>query len=89
MCSSDLAALPGFDIAIWWGLIAPAATPKALIARINADVATVLKDADLKERFAPFGIAPTATTPAEFDALIHRDVARFGKAVADAGVRID
>jgi tripartite-type tricarboxylate transporter receptor subunit TctC len=83
------AALPGFEQSAWHGLLAPAGTPQAVVAKLNADVLRVLRLPDVLERFGVQGFEAIGGTPAEFAAFIKRDVAKYEKLVKAAGIRID
>jgi len=67
-------------------LCAPASTPKALVARIQADIARVLEMAETKRLLAAQGVEAVSSTPEAFSELIRSEVARFAKLVKDAGI---
>jgi tripartite-type tricarboxylate transporter receptor subunit TctC len=73
------AGYPTFDFDGWFGVMAPAGTPKPIIAKLNKDFGTVLADAAQKKRFAVLGVELVGSTPEAFDKLIARDAERFGK----------
>jgi len=79
----------GFDAVTWFGLLAPAATPKDVIAKLNAEFNKALKLPELGKRLGDEGADIAGGTPEEFAALIKGDIPRWGKVVKDAGVRID
>lgn len=81
--------LPGYEQSAWHGLLAPAATPQAIITKLHAEVARVLRSQDVAERFAAQGIDIIGSSPAEFAAFIKQDVAKYEKLVKTAGIRID
>ena len=81
--------LPGYEQSAWHGLLAPAATPQAIITRLHAEVARVLRTQDVADRFAVQGIEVIASSPVEFAAFIRQDVAKYEKLVKTAGIRID
>jgi tripartite-type tricarboxylate transporter receptor subunit TctC len=81
--------LPGFETVAWFGLLAPAGTPRAVIDRINAGVNQALGEADVRERLAALGCDPAGTTPEAFAARINGDVARWKKLAAEKGIRAD
>ena len=83
------AALPGFDLGSWFGILAPAATPKEVLARLHAEIAKALKSDDIKARFAEIGAEPVGNTPDEMRAQIAAETARFAKLVKDAKVAIE
>ena len=59
------AGLPGFDVTSWYGMFGPAALPREIVAKVNADIAAVLAAPDMKERLASSGADPAPTTPEE------------------------
>src|SRR5207253_2051782 len=66
------AGVPGYEVNGWYGLLAPAATPSAAIARLNRDLTQVLSSADMRERLRNAGVDAQPSTPAEFRELIAR-----------------
>ncbi len=82
-------ALPGFEQSAWHGLLAPAATPQALIARLNSEVMRVLRLPDVIDRMAAQGVDVIGNSPAEFAAFIKQDVVKYEKLVKSAGIKID
>jgi tripartite-type tricarboxylate transporter receptor subunit TctC len=83
------AGVPGFELDNWWGILVPAATPKNLIARINADLVKIMQMADVKERFANLGVEAINSTPAQFDAYIKSEYAKLAKIIKASGARAD
>ena len=81
--------LPGFDIYTWWGFMAPAGTPKAIIAKWNAEVARILSTPEMKAFFAQQGAEPAPTTPEQFEALIKSEITKYAKIVKDSGAKVD
>jgi tripartite-type tricarboxylate transporter receptor subunit TctC len=71
----------------WYGLLAPANTPPAMISRLNAAVTAALKDSDVHDKLVKSGATPAATTPAEFAALLKAELARWGKVVREKGIK--
>jgi len=80
------AAVPDYKYESWFGLMAPAGTPRAILARVSQDVAVVLKMADVGERLTAYGSIPAPNTPEQFDAIIKSDTQRYGKVLRDAGI---
>ena len=80
---------PGFDTSLWFGLLAPSATPKDVVAKIHDDVIQVLKLPDVKERIASQGAEIVADTPAEFAAFISGESAKYAKIIKQAGVKLE
>jgi tripartite-type tricarboxylate transporter receptor subunit TctC len=79
------AGLPEFAYDAWFGIFAPAATPKPIVAKVSADVAEALAQPDMKARFAPQGVELVSTPPERFDAVLRSDTERFGKLYAKTG----
>jgi tripartite-type tricarboxylate transporter receptor subunit TctC len=79
--------LPGYEAASIAGFFAPAKTPPALVARLNHELVTVLKRADIRERFFSAGEEAVGSTPAEFAARVKSDMERLGKLIRDIGIR--
>jgi len=80
---------PGFDTSLWFGLLAPAATPKEVVNKIHDDVIQVLKLPDVKARIAEQGADIVGDTPAEFAAFISAESAKYAKIIKQAGVKLD
>ncbi len=73
------AGLPNFEYDAWFGIMAPAGTPKPVLAKIHQDLVDVLGQSDLRARFEQQGVVISATAAGEFDSIIRRDAERFGK----------
>jgi len=80
--------LPGFEVLGWFGLVAPLATPRDVIARVNSEVNKALARADVKEKFAAQGLTPSGDTPEHYGAFIKSESAKWGKLIKDAGISI-
>jgi tripartite-type tricarboxylate transporter receptor subunit TctC len=80
---------PGFDTSLWFGLLAPAATPRDVLAKIHDDVIQVLKLPDVRERIAAQGAEIVGDTPAEFAAFISGESAKYAKIIKQAGVKLE
>ena len=79
----------GFDAVTWFGLLAPAGTPKDVVARLNAEFNKALKQPELAKRLSDEGADPAGGTPEQFAALIKDEIPRWGKVVKDSGAKID
>jgi tripartite-type tricarboxylate transporter receptor subunit TctC len=77
--------IPGFELLGWYGLQAPLATPKQLIARINADVVKALKTQELQERLFAVGAEAVGSTPADFATFLQKETARWEKVLREGG----
>lgn len=81
--------VPGYEVVNWFGIAAPRGTPKAVIARINAEMNSALQTGALKDLLGAQGAEPVGGTPEDFAALIKRDLAKWGKIVKASGARVD
>jgi tripartite-type tricarboxylate transporter receptor subunit TctC len=81
--------LSGFEIDTWWGLTAPAATPKDVVARLNAAFVAALQSADVKTRFGQLMAEPVPGTPEQFAGLIQREFKRYEAVVKASGAKAD
>ena len=83
------AGVPGYEVDAWYGLLAPAATPPAVIARFNRDLRQLLSTADMKERLFAAGLDAQASSPAEFRDRIARDITRWAEVVKKAKIPVE
>jgi tripartite-type tricarboxylate transporter receptor subunit TctC len=81
--------LPGFDIYTWWGFLAPAGTPKEIIAKWNSEVVRILSTPEMKAFFAQQGAEPAPTTPEQFADLIRSEIPKYAKIVKASGAKVD
>lgn len=86
---AEAANLPGLDMGVWVGLVAPAGTPAPIINRIHEEVARVLTLPDVRERFATNGFDPATNSPAEFAAMIREQTDFFRPIIKDVGLKLD
>jgi tripartite-type tricarboxylate transporter receptor subunit TctC len=80
------AGLPDYKYDSWFGVMAPAGTPKPILDKVSQDIAAVLAMADVKEKLEVQGSIPAPNNPEQFDAIIRSDTERYGKILRDAGV---
>lgn len=81
--------LPGYEFNNWYGIMAPAGTPKPLVAQLNAEVLRVLALPEVKEKFTGLGADPMPSTPEKFGAVMKADAEKWGKVIRQAGVRAE
>ncbi len=81
--------VPGFDVYTWFGIFVPAATPKPIIQRLNAEFVKALRAPDVTARFEALGYDIVGSTPEQLDALVKSEIARWGKVVKEAGVKVE
>ncbi|HTD89836.1 MAG TPA: tripartite tricarboxylate transporter substrate binding protein [Burkholderiales bacterium] len=83
------AGVPGYDANAWFGLFAPAATPKEIVTRLNAEVVRGLQTTEMRERLRTLGATPGGGTPEQFAVFLRDEVAKWAKVVKAAGVKLD
>jgi tripartite-type tricarboxylate transporter receptor subunit TctC len=81
--------LPGFDIGTWFGVLAPAATPKPVVARLSEEMQKVIHSPEFKKRMAEIGAEPVGNTPEQMASQIRDETEKFARLVKDAKVTID
>ena len=81
--------LPGLEIDTWWGLVAPAGTPRELIERLNKAFTEALRASETQTRFAQLMAEPVPTTPEQFGAFMKKELARYEPVVKASGARVD
>ncbi len=80
------AALPGYDITTWFGLLAPAGTPRDIVNRLNGVIVAIVADPEMKNYLIGQGVDPVTDTPEQFAAHIKSEVPKFAKIVKAAGI---
>jgi len=78
--------LPGYEAVGWFGLLAPAATPKATVAKLSADANRVLAMRDVREKMLGLGAEPAGNTPEEFASFVRGDQAKWSRLMKEAGI---
>ncbi|MDM0089222.1 MULTISPECIES: tripartite tricarboxylate transporter substrate binding protein [unclassified Variovorax] len=81
--------LPGLAGDIWFAISAPAKTPPEIVAQLQRDIAAIARSPAMLEKFAPLGVEMVGGTPAEMDAIIQRDGARWSRVIREADVRVE
>ena len=81
--------VPGYEANGWYGAFAPAATPKDLINRVNAEMNRIMKMPDVTQRLAGDGVEAVGTTPEQFGAYLKQEIAKWGKVVKASGAKAD
>ena len=79
--------LPGYEIVSWFAIVAPAATNKAIIERLNAETVKAMHAADVRKRFIDLAADPIGSTPAELATYTRNEIAKWAKVVRDAGIK--
>jgi tripartite-type tricarboxylate transporter receptor subunit TctC len=81
--------LPGFEATVWYGLAAPAGTPREIIRRLNTEVNEVLKNTAHRERLIAADYEPAPGTPEQFGAFIKSEIVKWAAAVKISGARAE
>jgi tripartite-type tricarboxylate transporter receptor subunit TctC len=82
------AGVPGYSSGAWFGLFAPAGAPKAVVDKLSAETARILKLPDFAERLSSLGAEPVGSTPAQFAAHIRTEIVKWAKVIKDAKVEL-
>jgi tripartite-type tricarboxylate transporter receptor subunit TctC len=86
---AEAADIPGYECVAWVGYAAPAGTPREFLARLSAEIQTVLQAADLRERYVALGLDPGWNTPEEMTSFMRREQERYGSIIKNAGIKIE
>jgi tripartite-type tricarboxylate transporter receptor subunit TctC len=81
--------VPGYSANVWFGMWAPAGTPKQIVTRLNQALARAIKQPEIQERFRAASLEPTHSTPEEFGRIIERDIAVWSKVAKNANIKIE
>jgi len=81
--------VPGFDISTWYGVWAPAGTPKDIVSKVAAEMAKALQQPAVRERLAALGAEPVGNTPEEFAAYCQAELAKWSRIVRESGAKAD
>jgi len=83
------AGLTGYDSTGWFGVVAPAGTPQAIVNRLNAEITAALNDEQVKTSMRNLGVEPAPSRPEAFEAYIRSETAKWGKVIKQASIKID
>jgi tripartite-type tricarboxylate transporter receptor subunit TctC len=83
------AGVPGYEATIWLGIMAPAGTPKPIIAKLNAEIQNIINRPDVKAAWEKQGAVPMAMNPAEFDRYLRADIEKWAKVVQVSGAKVN
>ena len=81
--------IPGYEVSVWYGVLAPANTTSPVINRLRTEVAKIIQLADIQERWAVLGTEPLFNSPAEYAAFLRADIVKWAKVVKESGARLD
>ncbi len=83
------AGVPGYDASNWWGILAPAGTPAAIVTKLNSEINAIVRSADIQKRFESQGAEAATMTPAEFGKYIRTETVKWSKVVKEAGIKAE
>jgi tripartite-type tricarboxylate transporter receptor subunit TctC len=83
------AGVPGFEAENWFGMFAPAKTPKRIVARLNEAVVKVVRSPEIQAQFAALGADVVGNSPEEFAAFVRRDMEKYARVVRISGAKVD
>ena len=83
------AGVPGYQSANWYGFAAPAKTPRAIVIKLNREIARIMARPDMRERLLAVGMEPIASTPEEFTAFVKAEISKWARVVRTAGIKVD
>ena len=81
--------IPGFEVAPWWGLLAPAGTPREIVTRLHSETVRILALPDVKSHYANLGMTAVSSTPEQFSAYIQSETLHWAKIVKAAGIKAE
>jgi tripartite-type tricarboxylate transporter receptor subunit TctC len=82
-------AVPGYAFDVWYGMLFPAGTPRAIIGKVNADINRALASPALARRFAAVGVEPAGSTAEAFDKMIRSEIIKWHKVVQAAKIKVE
>jgi tripartite-type tricarboxylate transporter receptor subunit TctC len=85
----DESGVPGYDVTVWFGILAPAGTPKEIVARLNAEMVRIMRTPEVTDRFNKAGVDVVASSPEYFSDFLKSEVVRWAKVVQDANIKAD
>jgi len=83
------AGLPGYDSTGWFGVVAPAGTPAAIVERLSAEINAALGDEQIKANMRNLGVEPAPSRPAAFEAYIRAETQKWARVIQQANIKID
>jgi tripartite-type tricarboxylate transporter receptor subunit TctC len=85
----DEAGVPGYDVTVWFGILAPAGVPKEIVQRLNTEMVKIMRSPEVTDRFNKAGVDVVASSPEYFTDFLKSEVARWAKVVQDANIKAD
>jgi tripartite-type tricarboxylate transporter receptor subunit TctC len=81
------AGVKGYESATWYGVLAPAKTPRAIVSRVNGDIVAILNQPEVRDRMLREGAEPVGNSPEEFAAYMKSEIAKWGKVIRAAKIQ--
>ena len=81
--------VPGFDVSVWFGVVAPAGTPQSIVAKLNAQINGILKLAEIRQAFNNQGVEPAGGTPGDFSSFLVAQRTKWAKVIKDSGTKAE
>ena len=81
--------VPGYEVNVWFGVVAPASTPRDVVTKLNGEINKIIAMTDVRQRFTNGGVTPVGGTPEQFTEHIRNEVAKWGKVVKATGARVE
>ena len=81
--------LPGYEMVLWVGMFAPAATPREIAAKLNAEVVRIVKLPDIRQKLDGMGVDPLGNTPEQVSEWIRREIAKYGPVVKAGNIKAE
>lgn len=85
----DEAGVPGYDVAVWFGVLTVAGTPPEIVKRLNTEMVRILTSPEVKERITKSGVEVVASSPEHFSGFLRSEVARWAKVIQEANIKAD
>ena len=83
------AGIPGFEVTIWGGLLAPAKTPSTIVRKLQSEIVRALASSDVRDKFAQAGMEVIGSSPDEFSTIINSEIPKWAKLISDSRIRVD
>jgi tripartite-type tricarboxylate transporter receptor subunit TctC len=83
------AGLPGFEVKSWYGLVAPAGTPKSIVEKVSSELARIVSTPDMREKLSTQGVEPYVNSPEGFASLMRADMAKWAKVIKAANIKLE
>jgi tripartite-type tricarboxylate transporter receptor subunit TctC len=80
---------PGYEVAAWYGVLGAARTPPAVVNQFSAEIAKVVTQSDMREKFLALGIEPVGSTPEQFTQHLRKELARWTPIVQNSGIKVE